>query len=224
MLGEIASTLAHELNQPLTAISSYAAGIANSVERHQNPDAVVLSAIDRLAKQADHAGRIVKRIREFLTRRDPQYQPSNLNRIAKDAIELYRREFESRDIRLLCQFDDELPDIEVDHILIEQVMLNLLRNAADAVSAQARARVLHVTTHYASAEFVRLTVTDNGPGLGGRTIDMLCEPFYTTKPEGMGMGLAICRSIVEAHRGVLDAWEGSGGGAELRSGSRRDGR
>jgi two-component system, LuxR family, sensor histidine kinase DctS len=222
MLGEIASTLAHELNQPLTAISSYNAGVLNSLQRPDPappPDPTVLRALQRLGEQAAHAGRIVQRIRQFLTRREPQLETCALNHVIEGAATLLKREFERHGVQLVLALDAGLPQVVADAVLIEQVVINLLRNACDALAEQQREsegrarRVEARTLRTADRRFVRIDVRDNGPGLQGRRIEALCAPFYSTKAEGMGMGLAICRSILEAHQGVLDAVEAPGGGA-----------
>jgi two-component system sensor histidine kinase DctS len=218
MLGEIAATLAHELNQPLTAISSYNAGVLNSLQRSpaaQPIDPVVLSALHRLGEQAAHAGRIVQRIREFLTRHEPRLEACAPNSVVEGALALLRRELGRRQVTLRLALDARLPEVTADAVLIEQVVINLVRNASDALNERhdGDRRIDVRSTLSADARFVRLDVGDNGPGLQGRRIETLCAPFYSTKAEGMGMGLAICRSIVQAHHGVLDASEAPGGGA-----------
>jgi len=218
MLGEIASTLAHELNQPLTAISSYNAGVLNSLQRPDAAtpaDATVLRALQRLGEQAAHAGRIVQRIRQFLTRREPQLEACSLNHIVEGAAALLKRELDRREVQLTLTLDPTLPMVVADAVLIEQVVINLLRNASDALGERAdgERRIDASTRRTADQRFVRVDVRDNGPGLQGRRIEALCAPFYSTKADGMGMGLAICRSILEAHQGVLDAVEAPGGGA-----------
>jgi two-component system, LuxR family, sensor histidine kinase DctS len=216
MLGEIASTLAHELNQPLAAMAGYGAGALNSLERDGGADPVVLRALKRLGEQAAHAGGIVQRIRHFLTRREPELEPCDINAVVRGAVALLRRDLNRADILLDLRLDAPAQPIVADSVLIEQVVVNLVRNAADALASQARERRIDVATSLsADARFVRIDVTDNGPGLNGRRIEQLCAPFYSTKPEGMGMGLAICRSIIEAHHGALDAGEAFGGGARF---------
>ena len=233
MLGEIASTLAHELNQPLTAISSYNAGVLNSLQRADGsaaPDPAVLRALQRLGEQAAHAGRIVQRIREFLTRREPRLEPGSLNAIVEGGVALLKRELTRQQVQLTLALDTGLPALVADAVLLEQVVINLVRNASDALAEQplaggrehasagegqgVRGRCIEVRTgRTPDQRFVRIDVRDNGPGLQGRRIEALCAPFYSTKTEGMGMGLAICRSILEAHQGALDAAEAPGGGA-----------
>ena len=214
MLGEVASTLAHELNQPLSAITSYNAGVLNALQRHPQPDPLLLGALQRLGQQAAHAGRIVKRIREFLTRREPQREQGDINQIVRAAVDLQRRDMLRHGVHLSLQLDRSLPPVMVDPILIEQVAANLVRNGCDALATRPGSRQLQVMTALApDGRFVKVQVTDNGPGLAGQSIETLCAPFFSTKAEGMGMGLAICRSIVELHYGALDAEEAQGGGA-----------
>lgn len=212
MLGEVASTLAHELNQPLTAIASYNAGVSNSLAKLGVQDELVLGALQRLGQQAEHAGRIVARIREFLTRREPRHEPCELNDVISAALELLRRDLQRRDIALQLSLAAAVPTVRADAVLIEQVVINLVRNAADALLAREAGRRIAVSSHVVG-DFVRVDVQDNGPGLQGRRVEQLCAPFYSTKAEGMGMGLAICRSIIEAHQGVLDASDAANGGA-----------
>ncbi len=214
MLGEIASTLAHELNQPLTAIASYNAGIVNSLRTLGVDDARVLGALQRLGEQAAQAGRVVQRIRQFLTRHEPQLEPAALNPVVHDACQLLAKELARREVQLDLQLATDLPAVEMDAVLIEQVVVNLLRNAADALRETPPPRQVRIATRQAGG-FVVVDVCDNGPGLGGRTAEQLTAPFYSTKPEGMGMGLAICRSIVEAHHGALDVGPATLGGARF---------
>ncbi len=234
MLGEVASTLAHELNQPLTAISSYNAGVINSMQRQAAPDPVLLRALQRLGEQAAHAGRIVQRIREFLTRREPQLEACALNAVVEGGVALLKRELERQRVQVELHLAADLPLVVADAVLIEQVVINLVRNAADALAdavpdafadalpdASADAlkgepverRVVVSTLRSSDPRFVRIDVRDNGPGLQGRSVEALCAAFYSTKRDGMGMGLAICRSILEAHHGALDASDAPGGGA-----------
>lgn len=212
MLGEVASTLAHELNQPLTAIASYNAGITNSLSKLGVHDELVLGALQRLGQQAQHAGRIVARIREFLTRREPRHERCDLHEVILAALELLRRDCQRRGVTLDVNLAPGVPAVLADAVLIEQVVINLVRNAADALQAREAGRRITVSSRVAG-DFVRIDVRDNGPGLAGLRVEQLCAPFYSTKADGMGMGLAICRSIVEAHQGVLDASDAPNGGA-----------
>ncbi|MDO9235671.1 MAG: PAS domain S-box protein [Aquabacterium sp.] len=218
MLGEVASTLAHELNQPLTAIASYNAGVLNALENRSDIAPAIFVALQRMGEQAGQAGRIVKRIREFLTRREPVIEACDLAAVIESALALLERDLKHHQIRVDVKHDAVQQAVMADLVLIEQVVVNLIRNACDALQSQMkspmRERHICITTQYSQASgFARVTVADNGPGLAGQSIQTLCAPFHSSKPEGMGMGLAICRSIVELHYGALDAQEAVDGGA-----------
>jgi two-component system sensor histidine kinase DctS len=216
MLGEVASTLAHELNQPLTAIMSYNAGLHNALSREAGMSPQVMTALERQGEQARHAGRIVKRIREFLTRREPQREAVDLKSVIDSGVGLLKRDIARHQVSVVVHCDADLPEVHADPVLMEQVVVNLVRNAIDAMAGMAGERHVEVVAHRpGGGGFIRVSVKDNGPGLDGQTIETLCTPFYSTKSEGMGMGLAICRSIVEMHYGVLDAEPNPGGGAIL---------
>ena len=226
MLGEVASALAHQLNQPLTSITGYAAGVKRLLERAGQPDARLVDAMTRLGDQAAEAGRIVKRIREFLTRRSPQRETMDLGEAAHRALALLARELRRLQLHVEWAVAPGLPPVDADPVLIEQVVLNLVRNACDEMTAlpaaQRRLRVAIARAGTSAAAgardaegFLRLDVDDSGPGLRGRSVEQLVTPFYSTKPEGMGMGLAICRSIIEAHHGAFDAVASPLGGARF---------
>ncbi len=215
MLGEVASALAHQLNQPLTSIAGYAAGVKRLLEGAGQPDARLVDAMARLGDQAAEAGRIVKRIREFLTRRTPRREAMDLDVAARRALALLGRELHRLQLRVDWAVAPGLPAVEADPVLIEQVILNLVRNACDEMAPlPAERRRLRIAIAPADGH-LRLDVEDSGPGLRGRGVLQLAAPFYSTKPDGMGMGLAICRSIVEAHHGAFDAGDSPLGGARF---------
>jgi two-component system sensor histidine kinase DctS len=215
-LGEIASALAHELNQPLTAITGYNAGVLRSLQQSGYDNRPVLQALQRLGEQASHAGRVVQRIREFLTRRGPQPEATGLAEITRHAVSLIQRDLKRQQIRLDWQLDPADPAVLADPVLVEQVVINLVRNASDELVAQRppEQRQIRISSQVAGT-FLRLQIEDSGRGLGECSIEKLCSPFYSTKAEGMGMGLAICRSIIEAHHGALDCGASALGGASL---------
>ncbi|WP_022979376.1 sensor histidine kinase [Ideonella sp. B508-1] len=216
-LGEVASALAHQLNQPLTAVAGYNAGVLRRLEQAGCEDTMVLQALRRQGEQAAEAGRIVRRIREFLTRRAPQREPAVLAEIVRQAARLLQRDFQRQMIQVALDLPSGLPLVQADPVLIEQVLINLLRNAADELAQQpaGQPRQIRVSAQDTGSGFVRLDVDDSGPGLAGRTAEQLTTPFYSTKPEGMGMGLAICRSVIEVHHGAFDAGMSPLGGARF---------
>ena len=211
-LGEVASALAHQLNQPLAAVAGYNAGVLRSLERSGLTDAVVLDAVRRMGEQVAEAGNIVQRIRGFLTRRAPQREPCQLDDIVRRAVTLLQRDLARRHIRLETVCAQALPTVLADPILVEQVVINLVRNAADAL-ADTSAPTIRITLSTTEFDTVCVAVDDNGTGLGGRSVAELAAPFHSTKADGMGMGLAICRSIIEAHHGTLEAGSSAFGGA-----------
>lgn len=225
MLGEVASALAHQLNQPLAAISGYAGGVARSLQRARFDQPEVIEAVRRLGEQAGEAGRIVQRIRAFVTRRAPQRERCEVAGIVSRATALLHRDLAAGHVELRSDLADGLPAVMVDPVLIEQVLINLVRNALDALSARPGAASrgmappaggrIRIRARTAGQRFVRVDVDDDGPGLQGVDIQSLSAPFFSTKSDGMGMGLAISRSVIEAHYGALEAGASELGGARL---------
>ena len=221
-LGEVASTLAHELNQPLTSIVSYSAGIAKALEKLPGTAPDLLAAAQALSRHASKAGGIVHRIRARLARRELVLESCDINPIVADSVALLKRDFKRAGVEVSVELDTSLPTVRIDRIGIELVIANLLRNASDAMAGMAQKRKISVRTQMSQKEpvgnatgWVTVAITDGGPGLGGRDIETLTEPFFSTKKEGTGLGLAICRSILESHGGVLDAQDVAAGGARF---------
>jgi len=212
-LGEIASALGHQLNQPLTAVMGYNAGLQRMLSNATVDRDALLQALRSQAEQAAQAGRIVRRIREFLTRRTPRGEPCQLDAIAQRAAASLQREMSTQGVQLHWQLAPSLPQVYADPVLLQQVLINLLCNALDALRDSPAPRRLRVRTQCPESGLVQLDVDDSGGGLDGRSVEQLSAPFYSTKAEGMGMGLAICRSVLEAHHGSLHARSSSLGGA-----------
>ena len=219
-LGEVASALAHQLNQPLTAIMGYNSGLQRMLGQSASVPPMAMKALQQQGEQAAEAGKIVRRIREFLTRRAPQREACDLAVLARHACELLKRDLATLHIKVLWSVPEHLPMVDADPVLMEQVVINLVRNAADALvlhpagGPTGHRLIRMVLTRY-GPEAVRLIVEDNGPGLQGRTVEEICTPFYSTKTTGMGMGLAICRSVVEVHHGSMQAGTSEWGGAQI---------
>jgi len=211
-MGEMASSVAHELNQPLTAINNYCNGMVSRVKAGTIEQADLIAALQKTARQAERAGQIIQRIRAFVKRSEPQRQPSQAKQIVEDAVELAGIELRRRNVAIHSYVAQRLPTLMADPILIEQVVLNLLKNAAEAIdSAQlptSRRHIeLRVVPRHTPEEggVIEFSVTDMGPGIKDEVIGRLYEAFFSTKAEGLGIGLSLCRTIVESHRGRMRA-------------------
>ncbi|MCL4744087.1 MAG: PAS domain S-box protein [Burkholderiaceae bacterium] len=218
-MGEMASSLAHELNQPLTAILNYCMGLSARIRTRQSAALEIepketLEALSKAAAQAERAGTVIQRIRAFVKRSEPERRWCKVSEIVAEAIGLAEIDARRRGVRIEIEIDPSVAPVYADPILIEQVLLNLAKNAIDAMSG-ARRRTLRVQATRRDAQ-VEFSVSDTGPGLSSEARSRLFEPFFTTKSEGMGMGLNICRSIVEAHRGRLWVEATPSGGCEFR--------
>ena len=210
-MGEMASTLAHELNQPLTAISNYSLGAVTRMKDGGMSNDELLPALEKTAGQAQRAGNIIRRIREFVKRSEPRRRPTEVARIVEDAIGFADIEAAKKGIVIHTDVQAGLPPLDVDPILIEQLLLNLLKNAVDAMDQATVRRIdLVVRLQDDMAEF---SVIDRGSGVSEPQLANLFQPFFSTKSEGMGMGLNICRSIVEFHHGRLTVERNPDGGA-----------
>jgi hypothetical protein len=204
-MGEIASSLAHELNQPLTAISTYASGLTRRLPPEAEREPAITSAVQAIAEQAKRAGQIIASIRAFIKKHEPQLELYDPARVINRAIQLAEPLAQKQGVRIKVEPDPQRCELQIDPVLIEQVLLNLLKNAVEAlVAAQIAQPLIQLRTHCGDA-YWRVEVADNGPGLSATMQANLFTPFYSTKPEGMGIGLNICRSIVEFHRGEFGA-------------------
>ncbi len=220
-MGLLASELSHELNQPLTTILSYSAGLNMSLKQLPGIDPDDIVAMSEIVRHAGKAGEIVNWIRRQASRSEPMRKQCDLNAVVADVLQLRKRHIQRANAKLVTDLLPVSADVMVDRIGIEQVVSNLVRNAADAVNGQEGGGVIRIATqvleeHGGVRRSIQMTVADNGPGLQGRTIDMLCTTFYSTKSDGMGLGLGICRTIIDSHGGCLVAEEAPGGGAQFK--------
>ena len=210
-MGEMASSVAHELNQPLTAINNYCNGMVSRIKANNLSQDDLLSALEKTAHQAQRAGQIIQRIRTFVKRSEPNRMPSDIATMVAEAVELAGIELRRRQIRLNQVLPARLPTLHVDPILIEQVLVNLMKNAAESIDHAQRPstqRQVELRVQQRQEEghtVVEFSVSDSGPGLAPEVLDHLFEAFYSTKREGMGIGLNLCRSIVESHQGRMRA-------------------
>jgi PAS domain S-box-containing protein len=203
-IGQLTASITHEVNQPITAARTNASAALNFLERSQPDLEEVKEALDHVVKDVDRAGAVVARMRALMRRSPMQMDSMDMNEAVREVIELTRSEALKNKVALQTELTDRLPVIRGDRIQLQQVVLNLILNAVQAMDAVPdKAREVCITTGESLPGEVRLGVRDTGPGLSPDGFSRLFEPFYTTKPNGMGMGLAICRSIVEAHGGRL---------------------
>ena len=215
-MGEMASTLAHELNQPLAAIASYNTGCMNRLSNDQANKEELLMILGKLGKQAQRAGQIIRRVHDFVRRSEPKVEQVDLNQLVTEAIGLVEPDSRKRNIRIAFISAAGPADAQIDPVMIEQVLVNLIRNGMDAmrdISLELRRLTISVGRRDNGVE---VTVRDRGRGIAPETAERLFEPFFTTKTEGMGMGLNICRSIIESHRGTLRFEAAPDGGTVFR--------
>ena len=211
-LGEMASALAHELNQPLSAIANYCNGCIVRMQAGASTEEL-LSAMRKVAAQAERAGKVIARIRAFVKKSEPRRRATPVAAILEDALALIEIDAHRRGIRLSADVAPNLPDVHADQIMIEQVLINLARNGLDAMKdIPEDKRVLTVRVRTRGERFVEIAVIDQGHGIDEEYLEQLFQPFFTTRDEGMGMGLPICRSIIEFHDGRLSAEPGPEGG------------
>jgi two-component system sensor kinase FixL len=215
-MGTMASTLAHELNQPLTAIANYLEAGRELLEANDEEAAALLrEAIEESANEALRAGKIVRRLRDFVARGEVERREEDLPKLIDEASRLALIGARERGVRALFELAPDVTSITVDRIQIQQVLVNLIRNAIDAVAGQ-EVRDITIATRAQEHGMVEISVADTGPGLAPDIAARLFQAFATTKPTGMGLGLSICRTIVEAHRGQIRAEPRPGGGTVFR--------
>jgi PAS domain S-box-containing protein len=214
MLGELAGSLAHELNQPLTAILSN----AQAGQRFLADDSADLNEVRDILKDIatddERAGEIIRRLRMLLKKGEVQHLPLNLNEVVQDVLKLVRNDLLNHNIMLQTELATELPVVDGDRVQLQQVLLNLIVNAIDAMAQSSPGdKQLLVRTQRSQDGGVRVTVADRGTGLSPEVLERIFAPYFTTKPAGMGLGLKVCRTIITAHGGQLDGENNPGKGA-----------
>ena len=210
-MGEMASSVAHELNQPLTAISNYCSGIISRIHSGAITQEALLTALEKTAHQAQRAGQIIQRIRDFVKKSEPNRQLADVAAMVDEAVELADIELRRNNVRLTHYVAARLPPVMADSILIEQVLVNLMKNGAESIAhaqrppANRSVELRVVPRQVDNQQVVEFSVQDTGKGLAPEVLERLFEAFFSTKSEGMGMGLNLCRSIVESHQGRMQA-------------------
>ncbi len=210
-MGEMASSVAHELNQPLTAINNYCNGMVSRIKGQQISNEELLVALEKTARQAHRAGQIIQRIRAFVKRSEPNRSPADVATMVNNAMELAEIELRRHHVRLSHYLAARLPTLMVDPILIEQVLINLMKNGAESIAqahlpaARRNVELRVLPRQIGGQSMVEFSVRDSGNGLSPEVMTRLYDAFYSTKAEGMGIGLKLCRSIVESHQGRMEA-------------------
>lgn len=215
-MGTMASTLAHELNQPLTAIASYSEAAAFLLDRSEEPDTAMLrDVMGQIAEQSLRAGRIVRRLREFVSRGDLAKTIEDLPKVIEEASALALVGVREKGVATHFTYAPDAAPVLIDRVQIQQVLINLMRNAVEAMEGMPTRR-LSVATALLDPMSVQVSIADTGCGIAPQVRDKLFEAFNSSKDSGMGLGLSICRTIVEAHGGRITALDREGGGTEFR--------
>jgi two-component system sensor kinase FixL len=214
-LGEMASALAHELNQPLAAIANYLQGSGDLLQRDPVPKDKLQAALAKASDQAVRAGEIIRRLREFVARGETERRPESLAKLIEEASALALVGAKEHGVSIRYKMDPKVDLVLADRVQIQQVVLNLIRNAIDAMEESDKRRLV-IAVRRAEGEQAEISVADTGPGISPEIADQLFQPFITTKRHGMGVGLSISRTIVEAHGGRLWAESNPEGGATFR--------
>ena len=213
---EMSTSIAHELNQPLTAISMYAQACRNLLKKGPLDNQALLPTLSRIDKQAQRAGKIIRNMRTLVGKQNPHHQLTDINTLIENTIELAQVDVECRAIRFECDFSEQLPMMEIVLGQIQQVLLNLIRNACDAmINTSAEQKCIRITSENQPSGFITIRVSDHGIGINRDHSDKLFRAFFSTKSYGMGMGLAISHSIISNHGGEMKINHQYRDGAEI---------
>jgi C4-dicarboxylate-specific signal transduction histidine kinase len=216
MLGELSGSLAHELNQPLAAILSNAQAAQRFLVRDDFDREELRDILKDIVDEDKRAGEVIQRLRLLLKKGEINLLPLDLNEVVLDVLKIVRSDLVNRDVVADTELAADIPRVMGDRVQVQQVLLNLLTNACDAVSENASGdRSVVVRTHVVDDSTVQVSVIDRGGGISGDALDRIFEPFVTTKSHGMGLGLAVCRTIVTAHGGTLSAANNADRGARF---------
>ncbi len=199
---EMASGMAHEISQPLAAIVNYTQGCVRYLQKESHDPTQLAEIMNKAVAQAERAGEVIHRLKNFFCKGQLIRTPCKINSLIREAVSLIRSDLNSSRTRMDFDFDREIPIVSADRIQLQQVILNLIQNGIEAMKeTPANARKIYIQTKNHSDQLIEITVTDTGPGFSKDIIHEVFKPFFTTKAHGRGMGLAICRSIIEAHGG-----------------------
>jgi C4-dicarboxylate-specific signal transduction histidine kinase len=204
MMGEMAASLAHELNQPLHAVKNYAYGSICRLQKMPERDEEFVVALEQICEETTRAAEIIRRIKAFVQKREPRFLEVIVNSLVEEAVLFSKTELGRRQAKIVLDLANDLPSVLGDAIQIEQVIMNLVRNGLEAMDETPEEnRLLAIKTLRHGPGMVLVEISDRGKGIGEKDLKKAFEPFFTTKPEGMGMGLAISRSIIQTHQGRI---------------------
>jgi len=215
LLAELSGSLAHELNQPLTAILANAQAAVRFLS-HVPPNLEeVRDGLANIVESDKRAGEVIRRLRALLRKERSDYGYLDINEVVLDVLRIIRSDLLNRSVEVVLQLADDLPRVYGDKVQLQQVLLNLIMNAGDAMADVARGRELSIRTELASPDRVNVSVSDIGKGIVAEDIEGIFSPFVTSKHDGLGLGLAVCRTIINAHAGSLWAANNDGPGATV---------
>lgn len=205
-MGEMASLISHELNQPLAAISSYATGTANMMKHPGSANEHdIFHALARISSEAERAGKVIKSVHDFVRRRESKHESVAVQSLLDAVMPLVQLQARKLGVQVQIGHLTHLPAVRIDRVMVEQVLLNLARNGIQAMEAtEPRQRILRIAAHAIHQEYLEFSVADSGQGITDDTAKQLFTPFFSTKAEGMGLGLSLCRTVVEQHGGSLE--------------------
>jgi C4-dicarboxylate-specific signal transduction histidine kinase len=216
-VGEMASTLAHELNQPLASIVNFNMGCVRRIRSGSWNAPDLLAALEQASAQAERAGQIIQRIRDMVAKREPTRTALDVNAVIGELARLVEMDAAKKGVRVVLDLAPGLPRVRADKVMIEQVILNLVKNAVEAMEqTDPDLRQVTMKSSLNGGHAVEFTLTDRGVGVPQELCDGQFTPFFTTKRDGMGLGLSICRSIIEFHDGRLTAHRNPQGGSTFR--------
>lgn len=215
MMSEMAAGIAHEINQPLTAITAFAQASCRMLQSGQDDPQVILDVLDQIARQAERAGDVIRRLRSLIKKTKTETRIANISDLFDETLRLVRLDRRAETTDIHTELEDALPPVEIDVVQIQQVLLNLIRNALDATASVPRRGQVTIRAQLGGTKEVIVAIEDNGVGFTRDLADQIGHPFFTTKDSGLGMGLSISQSIISAHGGKL--WfDSAGEGATFR--------
>lgn len=214
-MGEMASSLAHELTQPLTVIRTYISACILRLQEIPSPkNQAIIDGMKKAANQVSRMGLIIHNMKNFIRKGITTYEKVSINHLLKEALFFFEHIINSKKISLKIDYDENSSIVLADSIKIQQVLINLVRNAVQAMEqAKTVDPKIHIYTTTYNKSSITVNIKDNGPGIDAAIIDQIFTPYFTTRPDGLGMGLAICQTIIEAHKGRIQAFNSPEGGA-----------